>query len=69
MQLKDTATPVVVVNCKLGGLAIMRSLGAYGVPIYGVDADPKAPGMLSRYCKQRIVCAFDENRPERFLEA
>lgn len=69
MHLRDIVTPVVVVNCKLGGLAIMRSLGTHGVPLYGVDADPNAPGMLSRYCKQRIVCAFDENRPERFLEA
>lgn len=68
MKLGDTTTPVVVVNCKLGGLAIMRSLGAHGVPLYGVDADPKAPGMLSRYCKRRIICAFDENRPKDFLE-
>lgn len=68
MRFKDTATPVVVVNCKLGGLAIMRSLGAYGIPLYGVDADPHAPGMLSRYCKRRYIAAFDENRPEPFLE-
>ena len=69
MHLRNIGTPVVVVNCKLGGLAIMRSLGRHGVPLYGVDADPNAPGMLSRYCKRRLVCAFDENRPEGFLEA
>ncbi len=69
MQLQDTVTPVVVVNCKLGGLAIMRSLGACGVPLYGVDADPKAPGMLSRYCQRHIVHSFDEDRPEGFLTA
>jgi len=61
--------PVVVVNCKLGGLAIMRSLGAHGITLYGVDADPNAPGMLSRYCKRRIVQSFDEDFPERLLAA
>ena len=46
----------------------MRSLGAQGVTLYGVDTDPQAPGMLSRYCKRGFVCGFDENNPGRFLE-
>jgi predicted ATP-grasp superfamily ATP-dependent carboligase len=60
--------PVVVANCKLGALAIMRSLGEQGVSIYGVDADPRSPGMRSRYCKRSFLHGFDEDRPERFLE-
>ena len=45
MTLARTVTPVVVVNCRLAGLAIMRSLGLLGVPLYGVDADRSAPAM------------------------
>jgi predicted ATP-grasp superfamily ATP-dependent carboligase len=67
-RFKDVSTPVVVVNCKLGGLAIMRSLGSLGVQVHGVDADPRAPAMLSRYCRQRFLHGFDEQRPQEFLE-
>ena len=68
MRIQDTATPVVVVNCKLGGLAIMRSLGAQGVTLYGVDPDRQAPGILSRYCKRGFLYGFDEKKPESLLE-
>ena len=68
MRIQNISMPVVVVNCKLGALAIMRSLGEQGVPIYGVDADPRSPGMLSRYCKRSFLYGFDEGRPDRFLE-
>src|SRR5262249_4528909 len=63
-----TDTPVLVVNCRLGGLAIMRSLGPLGVPLYGVDSDPAAPALRSRYCRERFVLPFDEDRPQPFLE-
>lgn len=46
----------------------MRSLGAQGVTLYGVDTDSQAPGILSRYCKRGFVCGFDEKNPWRFLE-
>ena len=68
LEFKDVSTPVVVVNCKLGALAIMRTLGPLGVPLYGVDADPRSPAMLSRYCQERLLCGLDENRPMEFLD-
>jgi len=68
LEFKDVSTPVVVVNCNLGGLAIMRSLGCLGVPLYGVDADPRSPAMLSRYCRERFLFGLDESRPTEFLE-
>jgi predicted ATP-grasp superfamily ATP-dependent carboligase len=68
VRFKDVSTPVVVVNCKLGALAIMRSLGPLGVPVYGVDADPRSPAMLSRYCRERFLHGFDEGRPREFLD-
>ena len=69
MKPLDTNTPVLVLNCKIGGLAIMRSLGSLGIPVYGVDADEKAPGLLSRYCRQRYVRQYDESRSMEYLES
>jgi predicted ATP-grasp superfamily ATP-dependent carboligase len=68
LKIKDVSTPVVVVSCKLGALAIMRSLGPLGVPLYGVDANPRSPAMLSRYCRERFAFGLDESRPLEFLE-
>lgn len=64
----DTQTPVVVINCQIGALAIMRTLGALGIPLFGVDRDRNAPAMRSRYCRERFVLAFDEERPGPYLE-
>jgi predicted ATP-grasp superfamily ATP-dependent carboligase len=55
MKLADTSTPVVVLNCGLGALSIMRTLGYLGVSVYGVTSDPRAHALRSRYCRQRFV--------------
>ena len=68
LEIKDVNTPIVVVNCKLGALAIMRSLGPLGVPLYGVDADPRSPAMLSRYCRERFLFTLDASRPTESLD-
>jgi D-aspartate ligase len=68
VKFGDVSTPVVVVNCKLGALAIMRSLGRLGVPVYGVDEDPRSPAMLSRYCRGRFLFGLDACGPAEFLE-
>jgi len=68
LEIRDVSTPVVVVSCRLGALAIMRSLGPLGVPLYGVDADPRAPAMLSRYCRERFLFGFEESRRMEFLD-
>jgi D-aspartate ligase len=68
MRIPNTETPVVVVECKLAALAIMRSLGTLGVPLYGVDADPQSPGMLSRYCRKKFLMRFTPARAKEFLE-
>ena len=67
MKFDRNTTPVVVLNCKLGGLAIMRSLGSLGVPLYGVDADPKSPAMSSKYCRKKFLQDFEEKKPERLM--
>lgn len=68
MKRIDNKTPVLVLNCKLGGLAIMRSLGSLGIPVYGSDEEVKAPGLLSRYCRGKFVKQYVESRPMDYLE-
>lgn len=68
MKIQNNQTPVLILNCKIGGLAILRSLGSLGVPIYGVDDEPGSPVMKSRYLKQKFIKKFDENKPEKYLE-
>ncbi len=68
MRFAHTDTPVLVVNGKLGGLAIMRSLGPLGVPLHAVDADPAAPAFQSRYCRGRFVLDHLEEQPGDYLE-
>jgi D-aspartate ligase len=63
-----TDMPVVVVHCRLAALAIMRSLGALGIPVYGVSGDRRSPAMQSRYCRGRFLLPFHESQPERYLE-
>ncbi|UCD63473.1 MAG: hypothetical protein JSW34_12105 [Candidatus Zixiibacteriota bacterium] len=68
MKFADNTVPVAVLNCKLGALSIMRSLGPLGVPLYGVDADPRSPGMVSRYCRRKFLQDLDERRPQVLVD-
>ena len=68
MDGKNYATPVLVLNCKLGALAIMRTLGVLGVPLYGIDEDHRSPGLLSRYCRERFIRSYAEEKEEEYLE-
>ncbi|UCE24402.1 MAG: hypothetical protein JSU74_14135 [Candidatus Zixiibacteriota bacterium] len=68
MLIKDIATPVVVLSCKLGALSIMRSLGSLGIKTFGVDADRHSPGMLSRYCRRKFYRDLDEDNPQALVD-
>jgi D-aspartate ligase len=68
MKIKNTTNPVLVLNCKLGALAIMRSLGSQGVRLYGVDDDKSSPGFLSRFCRGKYLMHFDEAREQEYLD-
>jgi D-aspartate ligase len=65
---ENYTTPVLVLNCKIGALAIMRSLGSLGVHLSGVDEDRSSPAFSSRYCREKHVRTFDEKRPQEYLE-
>ncbi|MEK6791119.1 MAG: hypothetical protein AABY45_05390 [Deltaproteobacteria bacterium] len=68
MKIHDTSTPVVLINCKLAALGVMRSLGSLGVTTYGVDADSGSPAMLSRYCADRFQMSLTAENNSAFLE-
>lgn len=64
-------TPVVVLNVfRHGGLAVVRTLGRLGVPVYAVHKDRLAPALFSRYCTEHVAWDIDRAAPEastRFL--
>jgi len=68
MTINDTSTPVVVLGCKIGALAIMRTLGRQGVQVYGVDENPQSPALRSRYLTRKYIKAFDPENPNRYLQ-
>jgi predicted ATP-grasp superfamily ATP-dependent carboligase len=56
MLLEDVSTPVVVLGCfRHGGLAIVRSLGRLGVPVYAIHADRWTPALFSKYCRETFL--------------
>ncbi|MDX2055541.1 MAG: hypothetical protein SFV15_24270 [Polyangiaceae bacterium] len=57
----------MIICCQLGGYAILRSLGPYGIDLYAVEADPDSPALRSRYCKQSYIQQFNRNAPEDYL--
>ncbi len=46
-------------------LGVARSLGRRGIPVYGVDADPLAYGMASRYVKPCLLPAANDSEENR----
>jgi D-aspartate ligase len=69
MTIRDTSTPVVLLrlfgHC---GVGIARSLGRLGVPVYAVDADPRAPAARSRYLRRLYPWDIDREPPEATVE-
>jgi D-aspartate ligase len=64
-SLEDTSVPVVVMKSyHHGSLGIARSLGKLGVAIYGVDPNPWAPGLHSRYFRGKFIWDADNAASE-----
>ena len=68
MKTVDTKTPVVVLHCGLGALAIMRTLGYLGVEVYGISSNSRASALRSRYCRGEFIFPYDKEPHERFVE-
>lgn len=55
-HLPDRSTPVLVLRSAAhGGLAITRSLGSWGVPVYTVESNPLTPAFYSRYSRGKFL--------------
>jgi len=61
-------TPVLILNCKIGALGIMRTLGSLGTDIYGVEDDKSSPALKSRYLKKYFIAKLDPMHPQSYLE-
>ncbi len=48
------------------GLDIARSLGKRGIPVYGIDPDPKAVGKSSKYCKL-VTCPNPKTAEQDYM--
>jgi predicted ATP-grasp superfamily ATP-dependent carboligase len=69
VTIEDPSTPVVVLKAEhYGSLGIFRSLGRLGVMVYGIDRDPRAPGLRSRYCRRAFVWDADGSDQNATLE-
>ena len=68
-MIEDVSTPAVVLVCyKHGGLAIVRTLGRLGVPVYVVHDKWVTAGSFSRYCRGRFLWELDSAKPEASLQ-
>src|SRR5439155_4983027 len=60
LPIEKTETPVLILrSVHHGGLAIGRSLGRLGVPVYVLDSNSHAPSFSSRYCRGKFVWDID----------
>ncbi|GAA3446531.1 carboxylate--amine ligase [Planomonospora venezuelensis] len=70
MQSFDTSVPALVLKVgeyalHHGGLAVARTLGRLGIPVYGVHEDRFSPAGLSRYATGRFVWRTGDQRHYR----
>lgn len=62
--IKNSDEPIALLcGLDLNGLGVARSLGRRGIPVIGLDPNPKQIGLFSRYCKG-IVCPELKNEEE-----
>lgn len=64
----DTSVPVVVLGAGYGGLAVARSLGRVGVPVYVVEARVGRPSLASRYWKKAFRWDLSTEQPHSSVE-
>ena len=65
---KNWDTPVLILGCKLGGLAILRTLGPLAVKVYGVDDDENNPVIKSKFLEQHFIKAIDPDNTNEYLD-
>ncbi len=69
MSIEDTSVPVVIMYVyHYGQLGAIRSFGRLGIAVRGIDPDPTAPGLFSRYCKGKFLWDVDGAKPEETVQ-
>src|SRR5580765_4193019 len=69
MKLRDTSLPVLVLQMQHhGALGVMRSLGRFGVRMYGVHPTRHPPASFSKYCRKVFALDLDRTPPERSVD-
>lgn len=63
-----TANKALVINCNRNGLAVVRSLGAHGVPVIAADHFHHAAGLYSRYAEAAELVPFITDGENRFVD-
>lgn len=70
MVIPNTDTPVVLLRCGLGSLAVMRSLGSLGIKVIGVTEDADSITIRSKYCYRSYdfdFSSFESDKLEKLL--
>jgi predicted ATP-grasp superfamily ATP-dependent carboligase len=66
--IKNTDEPIAFVLGIGGtGLGVIRSLGRRGIPVIGLDPNPRQIGLFSRYCVG-IVCPDPEKKEREYID-
>lgn len=65
--IRNTDTPVVILQSGLGALAIARTLGCHGIDIHLVTDNPEHPSCRSNYLTSVIVHALSESEHSALL--
>ena len=66
--LRNMNKPVAcVLGSYITGLGVIRSLGRRGIPIIGLDNDPRQIGFFSRYCIG-VACPHPKNNEKEYVD-
>src|SRR5262245_26342957 len=61
-------SPAIVACCSKAGLAIIRALGARGIPIVGIAYGRGQIGLASRFTRAHARCADPAENEEELLQ-
>lgn len=65
--MRIAKVPAVVLSLYYSGLALVRSLGRKGVPVYAMDHTVTNVGLYSKYA-QRYICPDPKIQPDKLLK-
>jgi len=66
LETNEAQIPAVVLSLYYSGLALVRSLGRRGIPVYAMDHAVTDVGLYSKYA-QRYICPDPKIQPDRLL--